>query len=666
MEATAAQYHREMSKFITDEIEQGAATLSKSEPGKLSRLSSMQFQELATDVFDELNRRRYEADALPFLRVRDHYHPKRNQARQKLATLSRSKFVDLVHDVDEGLKRRFPHKIDTVQGYGQPSHTASYESVNLSPVYSNPQAQNQHQQHQQYQMPAQSYTTQYHSERSPPSSVGGAQGYSAYAQHNSGDAGNSYTANDSLDSVDRVSNDLSHAIQISHQPNSARTPTPDGRILRSPANETEKLRNEYEMRISAMRKRVGQLESQLLDYRGDNPHDKTSEQMENLERLNSVLTQKNERLENELKILREQLMAMKTDIPALRLENDRLKQERAQFIERERDLKSKLDEARSKLRKLKTTSVFAMDHGDADLVPPPVFVNSGGVIRPSSVRVFQEAVEDLLSAVRSDDMQHDLPAAQSSVEASCGEIKADIHAYEAANADNPELWPLAANTSVRISEVVANLDQNLQSLIVAVDKHMNSMGVLPMSFLEAAASHLATSVVEIVKLLKVCFDESKAAPRINTDNDHGSLEESTNNIITGIDSLYQLMRSPTPAPHALYSSLENVIEQIFDTVNICRAEFDSIESGSVSNLQTNVDLYNRQAANGILGGLEKGHLQLTDQLNDINDAQDAAGDADLDNDIVRELLNEKAFKQRLTSALFDVGMHTKTVRMWLE
>ncbi|KAJ2648184.1 hypothetical protein GGH99_007894, partial [Coemansia sp. RSA 1285] len=142
--------------------------------------------------------------------------------------------------------------------------------------------------------------------------------------------------------------------------------------------------------------------------------------------------------------------------------------------------------------------------------------------------------------------------------------------------------------------------------------------------------------------------------------------ESTNNIITGIDSLYQLMRSPTPAPHALYSSLENVIEQIFDTVSICRAEFDSIESGSVSNLQTNVDLYNRQAANGILGGLEKGHLQLTDQLNDINDAQDAAGDADLDNDIVRELLNEKAFKQRLTSALFDVGMHTKTVRMWLE
>ncbi|KAJ2410108.1 hypothetical protein GGF41_006511, partial [Coemansia sp. RSA 2531] len=61
MEATAAQYHREMSKFICDEIDQGAAMPSKSEPGKLSRLSPMQFQELATDVYDELNRRKYDA-----------------------------------------------------------------------------------------------------------------------------------------------------------------------------------------------------------------------------------------------------------------------------------------------------------------------------------------------------------------------------------------------------------------------------------------------------------------------------------------------------------------------------------------------------------------------------------------------------------------------------
>lgn len=64
MEATAAQYHREMSKFIYDAIQRGEATQSRSEPGKLSKLSPMQFQELATDVYDELNRRKYDAEGM--------------------------------------------------------------------------------------------------------------------------------------------------------------------------------------------------------------------------------------------------------------------------------------------------------------------------------------------------------------------------------------------------------------------------------------------------------------------------------------------------------------------------------------------------------------------------------------------------------------------------
>ncbi|KAJ2158001.1 hypothetical protein GGF46_004097 [Coemansia sp. RSA 552] len=58
MEDRAAQYLREMSRFIADEFDEGVQPPTKSEPGKLARLSSMQFQELGTDVFDELIRRR--------------------------------------------------------------------------------------------------------------------------------------------------------------------------------------------------------------------------------------------------------------------------------------------------------------------------------------------------------------------------------------------------------------------------------------------------------------------------------------------------------------------------------------------------------------------------------------------------------------------------------
>jgi len=45
---------------------------------------------------------------VPFLPVRDDFHPKRNQARQKLATLPRNRFKDLASDVFFELNRRFP------------------------------------------------------------------------------------------------------------------------------------------------------------------------------------------------------------------------------------------------------------------------------------------------------------------------------------------------------------------------------------------------------------------------------------------------------------------------------------------------------------------------------------------------------------------------------
>jgi hypothetical protein len=81
---------------------------------KLLRLSPVQFLELSTDVYDELIRRqslsRKGAGAGPpaFLQPEDNFHPKRNQARQKLSTLGSPRFRDLATDVFCELERRFP------------------------------------------------------------------------------------------------------------------------------------------------------------------------------------------------------------------------------------------------------------------------------------------------------------------------------------------------------------------------------------------------------------------------------------------------------------------------------------------------------------------------------------------------------------------------------
>lgn len=80
---------------------------------KLLRLSVTQFMELSTDVFDELVRREDErlkrvADVPRFLLPKTTFHPKRNQARQKLSTLPLDRFRQLATDVFYELERRIP------------------------------------------------------------------------------------------------------------------------------------------------------------------------------------------------------------------------------------------------------------------------------------------------------------------------------------------------------------------------------------------------------------------------------------------------------------------------------------------------------------------------------------------------------------------------------
>ncbi|KAL2134962.1 hypothetical protein VTI74DRAFT_10283 [Chaetomium olivicolor] len=85
---------------------------------KLQRLTGVQFLELSTDVYDELKRRelahRRPPNAPPgsgppdYLLPEENFHPKRNQARQKLSSLGPPRFRDLATDVFCELERRFP------------------------------------------------------------------------------------------------------------------------------------------------------------------------------------------------------------------------------------------------------------------------------------------------------------------------------------------------------------------------------------------------------------------------------------------------------------------------------------------------------------------------------------------------------------------------------
>lgn len=117
MEERLSQHYAILKRFLAQSLrdEKGNPKPNRARD-KLLRLSPVQFQELSTDVYDELLRRqsstgqqRSGPGQVPeYLLPKENFHPKRNQARQKLATLPPLRFQDLATDVFYELERRFP------------------------------------------------------------------------------------------------------------------------------------------------------------------------------------------------------------------------------------------------------------------------------------------------------------------------------------------------------------------------------------------------------------------------------------------------------------------------------------------------------------------------------------------------------------------------------
>ncbi|XP_077442353.1 ARF GTPase-activating protein GIT2-like isoform X3 [Vanacampus margaritifer] len=116
--------HRFGQHFIIPQMADSSLDLSefaKAAKKKLQSLSNHQFEELAMDVYDEVDRRETDAVCLatqnhsklvtdttvvPFLPVNPEYSSTRNQGRQKLARFSAHEFATLVIDILTDAKRR--------------------------------------------------------------------------------------------------------------------------------------------------------------------------------------------------------------------------------------------------------------------------------------------------------------------------------------------------------------------------------------------------------------------------------------------------------------------------------------------------------------------------------------------------------------------------------
>lgn len=109
-EAILGEHYLALRRFLNGRNARVTGATAKAKD-KLLRLTGVQFVELSTDVYDELLRRQ-DSRAPPSLPAENGFHPKRNQARQKLSSLGPDRFQSLVTDVFTELERRFPNFID--------------------------------------------------------------------------------------------------------------------------------------------------------------------------------------------------------------------------------------------------------------------------------------------------------------------------------------------------------------------------------------------------------------------------------------------------------------------------------------------------------------------------------------------------------------------------
>lgn len=556
---------------------------------KLTRLSKQQFTELSTDVYDELMRRQNNAkngNSQPFLAVRDEFHPKRNQARQKLATLPKNRFKDLASDVFFELERRFPELKDEFRPEAIAREKAREQQMR-------DQAEAALQRKDSMGQPQPSTSDRIVPAKSTLVEEDIAVPYSGSGSK-AGDRSNdnlservSSPLRDSIGSngvngiADNRSTMYSQASSVGtgffngYTAGSIASPS----LGRSSAFDTdaslaavEKMRSDYELRIAKLQQQVSSLESQIAEagprarkadeLAGRNEEldkqlaqlrkelEETKQKHENdRERHRAFTTEK----ENEIESIRRELhekaeIGGQADFEALQRDHSQqaevvseLKQEVSNLLEELRELSARNDEmqadrdndvtvikdlnaqmanykrlyetAKTELRNLKATSQLYVQPPKADDFLP---ASEKGAIADVNLTAFQSSIDELLAAARSKTPGNVLLSMKTVVLATTL-VTDDVSKYEQIPANLAELTP---EEQEQLMALKSKCSATLNNLMTACRNHASSHGLSPVSLLDAAASHVSATIVDLVKLLKV-----RKASKVETDEFQATFSE---------------------------------------------------------------------------------------------------------------------------------------------
>lgn len=201
--------------------------------------------------------------------------------------------------------------------------------------------------------------------------------------------------------------------------------------------------------------------------------------------------------------------------------------------------KSRYARTKTQLRHMRASSLgLSIPQPDAGRhVKDGVFTQPDGVVKDVHVTKFQISIDEFLRVARSGEPSSVLDHMKAVVIA-VRHITQDIDAAPVKQDD-------LAQQRIKLKSKVSGTANNL---ITAAKNYVQANGLSPVSLLDAAASHLASAVVELVKTVKI---RPTPAGELDDDDD-GSLPTSsspgyfsvTKDRVSGGDSVYSSMSSP--------------------------------------------------------------------------------------------------------------------------
>ncbi|KAJ4299789.1 component of the polarisome [Kalmusia sp. IMI 367209] len=595
LEETLAEHYRVLKVYLGPYLndEKGNPRPSRAKD-KLTRLSAVQFQELSTDVYDESIRREQDRkrggpgtpgnDTPKFLLPKNNFHPKRNQARQKLSTLPLERFRQLATDVFYELERRSPRFVGgdipragspagsmaSRTSRGPPSRVGTPNSMNGGPRGGRP--------------PPGAYRN-----GPPPPGMGPPGALRPGSQNN--DLGRPLPKTFQQNTIvpnkgTMVEDDDSGADDedaFNLEGAAARRQT--NKSAKSMGEASEKMISDLENKVSELQGKIGLLEETLRDKdvdlqkakEADSMRDSNTaseraewddlrysleEKVEKAENLNTSLRSEIDRLRTENADVERNLRAQIADLEAnppqkaYDSDNDEWKQ-RCEELERElseqqqiseevrrdaqtflqemrelsarndaavekeerlanqvssletdiKEWKSRYARAKTQLRSLKASSI-----GLASLASPDIsnytrdatLSTPDGAVKDVHVTNFQLSIDELLQVARRSDPEQVLESMRHVVKC-VRAITGDIDDTPLSQLQSPSSSVNGdiANPEKQQAKLKSRVSATANNLITASKNHASSGGLSPVSLLDAAASHLSTAVVELVRHVKV-------------------------------------------------------------------------------------------------------------------------------------------------------------------